>query len=185
MGVAHQLLGLGLLFRTHIVSAELVDRLRRKSEVPHHRNTGREDAVDRFENLLAALDLHGVGFGLLHDADGRIERHLRIALIGAERQIDDHQRAIDGAHDRAGVIDHHIEGDGKRRFITGHHIGRRIADKNHVDTRGIDDLRHRIVVRGQHGDLFAALFHLRQPVGRNGPDSTFYRHSSLRTRWSI
>ena len=33
--------------------------------------------------------------------------------------------------------------------------------------------------------LVAALLHLRQTVGGHCPDSTFYRHSLLRTRWII
>ena len=47
------------------------------------RSSIRKDAVDRFEDLFAALDLHGICLGLLHDADGRVERHLRIALVGS------------------------------------------------------------------------------------------------------
>ena len=123
-----------------------MDRLRRKPQMPHDRNAGREDALDRFEDLLAAFELHGVGLGLLHDPDGRVEGHLRIALIGSERQVDDDQRPLHGTHDRTGVVDHHIEGDGNRGLVTGHHVGGRVAHENHVDTRGIDDLRHRIVV---------------------------------------
>ena len=81
------------------------------------------------------------------------------------------------------MVNHHIEGNGKRGFVTGHHVGRRVAHEDHVDTRGVDDPGHRIIVRSQHGDLLAALFHLRQTVGGHSPDSTFYRHSLLRTQW--
>ena len=172
--VAQQFFGLGLLLGADGVGSELVDRLGRQAEVSHDGNAGRENALDRFEDLLAALHLHGVGLGLLHNADGRIERHLRVALIGSERQVDDDQRPLHGTHDRTGVVDHHIEGDGNRGLVTGHHVGGRVAHENHVDTRGIDDLRHRIVVRGEHGDLLAPLFHLRQTVSRYRADGAFY-----------
>jgi len=148
--------------------------------MPHDGNAGREDALHRFENLLAALHLHGVGLGLLHDAHGRVERHFRIALIGAEGKIDHHQRAADGPHHRTGMVDHHVERDGKRRLVTGHDIGRRIAHEDHVHAGGIDDPGHRIIVRGEHGDLLAALFHLRQTVGRHRPEAAFYGHFFFR-----
>ena len=45
-----------------------------------------------------------------------------------------------------------------------------------VDTGGIDDLRHRIVVRGKHGDLFAPLLHFRKAVSRYRANCTFNRH---------
>ena len=174
-----------VLFGAHGVSAVFVDRLRRQPQVPHDGYSGRKDAVNRFEDLFAALDLHGIGLGLLHDADGRVERHLRIALVGSERQVDDDQCTANGTHDRTRMVNHHIEGNGKRGFVTGHHVGRRVAHEDHIDTRGVDDPGHRIIVRGQHGDLLAALLHLRQTVGGHCPDSTFYRHSLLRTRWII
>ena len=144
--VAHQLFGLGLFPGADGIGAELVDRLRRKPQMPHDRNAGREDALDRFEDLLAAFELHGVGLGLLHDPDGRVEGHLRIALIGSERQVDHHQRPFDGTHDRTGMINHRIERNGNRRLVTRHDVGGRVAHQNHVDTCGVDDLRHRIVV---------------------------------------
>ena len=43
-----------------------------------------------------------------------------------------------------------------------------------VDTGGIDNPGHRIIVRGEHGDLLAALLHFRQAVRRDRTDGAFY-----------
>ncbi len=123
-------------------------RLRRKAEMSHDGDARREDALDRLHDLRAALQLDGIGLGLLHDADGRVECDLRVALIGAEGQVDDHQCAVYGTHDRARMIDHHIQSYGECGLVTGHYVGSRVADQNHVYACGIDDLGHRIVVRG-------------------------------------
>ena len=77
-------------------------------------------------------------------------------------EVNDHKCAIYGAHHRLGVVDHHIEGDRQGGFIAVHHIGGRVAHQDHINTGGIDDLGHRIVVGGEHGNLLTRLFHLRQ-----------------------
>ena len=43
-----------------------------------------------------------------------------------------------------------------------------------INTRGIDNLGRRIIVRGEHGDLLAALLHLRQTQSRDGSDCSCY-----------
>ena len=174
MGVPHQLLGLLLVFGPHVIGTELMNRLWRQAQMPHHGDSRRKDTVHRFEDLLAAFDLHRIGLGLLHDADGRLERHFRISLVRTERQIDHHQRTAHGACDRAGMINHHIERDRHRRFVTRHHVGRRVAHQNHIDPRRIHDAGHRIIVRSQHGDLLPALLHLPQTIRRDRPHCTLY-----------
>lgn len=81
LGVGDELFGLGLFLGAHGVGAELVDRLRRQAQVAHHGDAGGEDALDRFADLGAAFDLDGFGAAFLHDADGRAEGFLRVALI--------------------------------------------------------------------------------------------------------
>ena len=61
-----------------------------------------------------------------------------------------------------------------RRFVTRHHIGRRVAHQNHIDPRRIHDAGHRIIVRSQHGDLLPALLHLPQTIRRDRPHCTLY-----------
>ena len=68
----------------HAVGAELVNGLRREPEVAHHGHARREDARDALGDLGAALELHGVRAGLLHDPDGGVEGALGVALVGAE-----------------------------------------------------------------------------------------------------
>src|SRR5690606_2656444 len=84
--VAAELVGLLLLAGADAVGPELVDALRGEPEVTHHRDPGREDALDGLARDRSAFELDGVGAGLLHHPDRRDERLLRVALVGPERE---------------------------------------------------------------------------------------------------
>ena len=167
MGVVDKAVGFLLLGGAYHVCAKLVDALRGESEVTHDGDSSGEYAADRFENLLAAFELDGIGTGLLHDADGGGEGLFGVALISAEGHINHHQGTLDGAFDRGGVDYHLVEGDGQGSLVTFHDIGGRVADQDHVDFGGIEELGHGIVVCGKHGDFLAVLFHALKHMSGN------------------
>ena len=164
-GVFDELGGLFFFAGADGVGAELVDGLRREAEVPHDGYASAEDALDGLADLGAALHLDTVGVRLLHHADGRGEGLFGVALVGAEGEVDDDQRAADGLDDRLAVVDHLIERDGQRGDVARHDVRGRVADQDNVHTGAVNDLRHRVIVSREHGDLLAALLHLVEPVG--------------------
>jgi hypothetical protein len=52
---------------------QLVDRLRRQTDVAHHRDTGTDDRFDRARAAFAAFELHRSGTALAHQDAGVLE----------------------------------------------------------------------------------------------------------------
>ena len=165
MGVAHQLLGLGVVLGTDGVGAILVDALGHQAQVPHHGDARLDDAADGADNLLPALHLQGVGVALLHDADGRVHPLQLVALVGAEGHVHHHHGAAHTPHHALGMINHLVQRDGQRGHVAGHDVGGGVTHQDDVHPRAVHDLCHGIVIRGQHGNLFAPLLHLYEAMG--------------------
>ena len=92
-GVGDHLLR-GVAAALHPVPADRVLALRREPDVGHHRDAGRVDRRDLRRAPPAALELHRVAAGLLHEPHGRAQRLGRTLLVRAEGQIADDQRAL-------------------------------------------------------------------------------------------
>ena len=92
LGVVEQPLR-GVAAALHPVAAEAVLGLRREADVRHHRDARTGQQLDLRCHLATALELHRVRVGLLHEADGGVVRLLRRGLVGAEREVGDHERA--------------------------------------------------------------------------------------------
>ena len=165
MGVVEEPLGLVGIGGADGIGTEFVDALRGKAQMAHDGDAGREDALDGFEHLFAPFQLDGVGAGLLHDADGGGESLLGVALIGAEGHVDDNEGPGDGAGDGGGVDDHLVEGDGEGGLVALHDVGGAVADEDDIDFGAVDELRHGVVVGGEHSDFLAMEFHILEHFG--------------------
>lgn len=163
--ICDQFLRLFLLARAHGVGAEFVDGLRGQTQMTHHWDSRGQDAFDGFDDLRTSLEFDRVCPALLHDPNRTVERAQRISLIGTEGHVTDDERALDPLDHALGVVDHLVEGDRHRRVVARHHIGCGITDQEDVDSRAIEDARHREVIRGEHGDLLTDLLHLEQGIG--------------------
>ena len=141
----------------------------------HHRDAGGDEPRDELGVHGAALELDRVAAALLHQPAGVRDAVLDRRLVGHERHVADDVRAPRRACDRAAVIDHLVERDRQRRLVTLHDHAERVADQQHVDAGFVEQPRERGVVRGEHGDLLAALLHL--PEGLDGDARRL--HSSL------
>ena len=93
----------------------------------------------------------------------------RIGLIRQERHIADDVRKLRAAFDGGRVDDHLVHRDGHGGVIAQHHHAQRIADEDQIDAGFVDGERAGIVVGGDHGDGFAALF-----LGVQGGDGNFF-----------
>ena len=130
-----------------------------------HGNARTQYHLDAVVHLAAALQFHAIGTRLLHDAHGIALRLDGVALVGAKGHIHQHHGAFHGAHHRAAIHNHIVDGDGHRRGVTLHHIRGAVAHQNHVDACLIYKARHREVVGRYHGYLLARQFHFLYALG--------------------
>jgi hypothetical protein len=135
-----------------------MDGLRRETDVTHHRDLRRDDALDGFLDGAAPLELHGVGTPVLHTAHGTAQGLLGRDLVAPEGHVGDHQCPAGAARDQARVIDDLVEGHGKRRVPTLHDVSERVPHQQDVDTGGVEDAGEGVVVGREHRDLLAAAF---------------------------
>ena len=113
-------------------------------------------ALDRRGHRHAALELHRVRAALLHAAHRVAQRLLGRDLVGPERHVGDHQRALRRARHEARVVDHLVERHRQRRVVALHDVAERVADEQHVDAGRVEDAREGEVVGGEHRDRLAA-----------------------------
>ena len=135
---------------------QAVHRLRHQPDVAQHRHAARGQERDRGRHGDAAFELHGGAPGLGHHAGGRREGLLGRALVGAEREIDHHQRVFRAPHHGLAMRDHHVEGDAQRGRQAVHDHAQRIAHQDHV-AMGVEQPRHRGRISGQGHDGHLAL----------------------------
>ena len=122
----------------------------------HHRHAALDQKGDGFGHALAAFDLDGAATGFLQHARGVHEGLFLRGLVGGERHVDDHQRALRAAHHRMALQDHHLERDRNGGFQPVHHHAERIADQDHVAIF-VDKARGVRVIGRQAHDRLAAL----------------------------
>jgi hypothetical protein len=87
----------------------------------HHRHAALDQESDGVGHAASAFKLDRTAAGLLHHPCRRGERLLLRSLIGAERHIDHHQRALRSAHHREPLQNHHVEGDRDGGLEPVHH----------------------------------------------------------------
>ncbi len=169
LGVAYQPHRVARCLALHAETAQLVHRLRRQADVPHHGDTRFDETSHRLGHARTALEFHRAGARLLQDARRRTHRVLPAGLVAAERQIDDDVRALGAADHRLGVVDHLVEGDRERRVVSQHHHREAVADQDRRDLRLVHELRGRVVVRSDHRDWLATVAHSLQIGGADAP----------------
>ena len=98
----------------HPVPPQLAVRLRRQTDVPHHRDTARDDRLDLVAHAHPALQLDAVGAALLEHAY-RVLGRRGGGQVGPEGEVPDDQRALRPTRHRLGVVDHlrHVHGCGR------------------------------------------------------------------------
>ena len=148
-------------------------RLRRQPEVAHDRNPCGDDALDPGEHHSCALELDGVGSGLLDEADGIPSRILVGDLERPERHVSDDQRTIRAARDRAGEDQHLLHRRRDRGLVAEHGHRGRVADEHEVRAGLVCESASGRVVGGDHHDRLPPRLHLgelreRQLSGRRG-----------------
>jgi hypothetical protein len=91
--------------------------------VPHDRDAGRDDALDRRRQRAAALELDRVHGGFLQVA-ARVPHGVgHVGLVGHEGKVADEQGALRAARDRAGVMQHLVHRHRERGGMAEHDHG--------------------------------------------------------------
>ena len=147
-------------------TADDVHRLRRQSDMRHHRNPAVNEITDRLGHAPAALDLHRAAIGLLHHASAIAKRHRGAFLIGSEWHIDDDQRAPGAAHNRAAVHDHQLERHRHGCLVAVHNHAEAVADEQEIAV-AIRDRRGMRVIGGKRDDGLAPALHGRDVRGHH------------------
>ncbi len=115
----------------------------------------RGDRLDGARHGDATLELHASAPASFTSRMALSTALLRARLVGAERQVADHQRAPPPAGDHAGVVDHLVERHRQRGVVALHHHAERVADQETVDPRLVEQAGEGPVVRGHHRDPLA------------------------------
>ena len=156
----HHLHGSRRRLTLHFEPAELIHRLRRQADVPHHGNAGLDEFPHRLRRALAAFELHSAAAGLLHEPRRVLHRVLPAGLVAAERHIADDQCVLRAADYGLSVMQHVVHRHRQRRVITEDHHAERVANENDVSPAILDEPRGRTVVGRHHHDLRAIVLHL-------------------------
>ena len=135
-------------------AAEHGDGVRRQADVRGGRNAGIDQGFQDVRLALAALGLHGVAAGLLHEARGIHQRavHRVVALVRHAAEHESVRRAATNGH---GMQDHHLHGRGYGVGVAVRDHGQAVPDHGHVHARLLRPLG-RGVVGYRHVDHFFA-----------------------------
>ena len=121
----------------------------------HNGNAGLHDGANLLSNTHAALELHGARTALLHEAARIAHGFLDSHLIAHERHVDNDERIFRATGNSGAMVNHVLHGYRNGVFVAEHHIAQRVANQNAVDARLVFELRRRIIVCGEHRQLFA------------------------------
>ena len=111
----------------------------RPADVAHDRDAGLDERLDDPAPSDAALDLDGLGAGLLEEPTGVLERFVD-GRVGEERHVADDQRPLRAADHGLRVVEHlgHRHADG--RLVAEQHLAERIADEQQRDAGLVEEL---------------------------------------------
>ncbi len=141
----------------HTIAAHAIHALRGEAEMADHGNFCIRESADEFD--ARAFDLDSFGSRLLDEPDGVGESLGDRAVIATEGHVSHDQRAMHGAAHGACVVQHLVNGDGKRIFVAEDDLGERIADKDEIDACLIDKARGGVIVGSERGDGLALTLH--------------------------
>ena len=149
-GVANQLLRCCCRPALHAITAGQVLGLRLQTDVAHHRNAGRHDGGDGSGTFHAALQLHRRATSFLDQAHGVGDRIRHVDLVGAERQVADHEGSRPRPADRAAMVQHLLHRDRHRAGIAEHERAEAVPHQDHVYTGAVGEACAVKVVGGDH-----------------------------------
>ena len=125
----------------------------------HHRNSDIDKALRGVRNLAAAFDLYRRRSALLNQPAGVAHRFFHAELKREERHVGHNQGPLGTPAHRPRVMNHHVEGDGKRVVVAQDNHPQRVPHENDIHAGAVQKPRHREIISSPYGDLFAAFLH--------------------------
>ena len=155
----------------HAIAAHAMHALRREAKMADDGNFGFDQRADQLD--ARAFDFDGFCARFFHKANGVGNPFGNRAVIAAEGHVGHDQSATHGAANGARVVEHLVDGDGKRIFVAENDHGQRVADENEIDAGFVDEARSGVVVCGERGDGLALALHFAErrhvTLGRETP----------------
>ena len=130
--------------------------------MPHHRDSGGDNAGDDVGLPGRPLELHPLAAGFLQDPGTGFDGGSDAEMLMGEGKIDDHHRMGAGPDDDLAVVDHLFEGRRNSRITPRHDHRHAVADEDAVDPGAVDEFGGRPVVGGDHGQAPLVLFRGRE-----------------------
>ena len=136
----------------------------------HHRNTGPHQCINGVEHVrTAALHLYRGDASFLNRASAVQHCTLDAGLIREKGHVDDHKRPLYAPPHSRRMIDHMIQRDRECRRISHNCSSHRIADKNCIDSRLVDESSKERIVGRHHHDLLTLSLVLGEITNGRGP----------------
>src|SRR5581483_969624 len=151
-GVAHELLHRRKRFALHLVTTHYVNGLRGQTDVAGDRNFGVDNMPDEIGAFLSAFDLHRFGPAFFYKPSSVTHGLFYSQVVGAIRHVGDEQSMLDATAHSLHVVQHFVDGDGKRVVVSQHSLRERIANQDDVDCRVVNQAGTGVVVSSQAGD---------------------------------
>src|SRR5205807_153529 len=145
-------------FSLYSISAELIDRLRRQTDVAHHRDFFVHQPFDQLHTLLTAFELHRFGLALFYQTQRRAHGVIWARVKRSIRHVGYQQSAFYAATHGFDVDQNLFKRNRHGVAVTEHDVAETVADQDDIDTRFIDYARGRIIVSSQTNQALATRF---------------------------
>jgi hypothetical protein len=131
------------------ISTQLINRLWRQTNVPHHRDLFVHQTADELDSLLSAFEFDRFRLAFFHQSQSRA---YRVVCAGVKRSVwhvGDQQRPLHAAAHRFHVHQDLLERHRYRVAITEHYIPEAIANQDDVNARLVNDSSRGVIVGSQ------------------------------------
>src|SRR4029079_11028719 len=116
------------------ISAELVDRLWRQTDVAHHCDFFVDQTLYQLHAFMPAFEFHCLGAAFLYQPQRISHRVVSARMKRTVRHVGNEQRALHGASHRFQVDQDLVERYRNSVAVTQHHVSQTVADQDDVDT---------------------------------------------------
>ena len=97
-------------------------------------------------------------------------------MVGSKGHVNDKKCPVNGSFDTLRMVDHVVKGHGYGGHLSGHHVGSRVSNQDHVNACLVDQPRKRVIVGRQHCDFLTGTFHFLKRVSGHFAGCTVHRH---------
>jgi hypothetical protein len=101
-----------------------------EADVTDYWDLGVGEVMDELGACSSALNLDGLGSGVLDEAEGVADGVVDGGMVGAVGHVGDQEGAVEATGNRSSVVEHLVEGDGEGVFVAEDNHAERVADED-------------------------------------------------------